>query len=189
MIFLASLRHADVWPGKRTRGRARMLDQRYIRDVAKVGNFQVVGIGFVAGLVTSLFYFIMRKIGWTGLNLEMIWGRLFTGRSDEAAWWTGFLVFLAISSLVALVYSSVFRSARRSGAGIGLSLGFIHWAISGILTGLLPQSLGNSGFFLLNTSFATAWIFMLAHLVYGSTVGALFDRAAVNYEYPRPITT
>jgi hypothetical protein len=166
-----------------------MQDQRYIRDVAKVSNLQVVGIGIVAGLVTTLFYHILRGIGWTGLNLAMIWGQLFTGRSDQMAWWIGFLIFLALSSVAALVYSAVFRSARRSGAGIGLSLGFIHWAISGVLIGFLPDRLGNAGFFLLNTSFATAWIFLLSHLVYGSTVGALFDRAAVKYEYPRPITT
>jgi hypothetical protein len=166
-----------------------MMDQRYIRDVARVSHFQVLGIGAVAGLVTSFFYWALRQIGWTGLNLELIWGGFLTGRTDTPTWWTGFLVYVAGSAAIAFIYAFVFRSARRSGAGVGLSLGFFHWVISGIVIGLLPPRVGNLGSFLMNTSFATAWIFMAAHLVYGSTVGALFDRAAVSYQFPRPITT
>lgn len=91
-----------------------------------------------------------------------------------------------LNGLSAFAYSFIFKSAHRSGIAVGLHLALFHWAISGFFAGILPafhplvgEILPPPGFFMLAAGPATALVFFVAHMIYGATLGWLFDRAAI----------
>lgn len=169
--------------------------KRQIRDVSQVTNWTVFGIGVFAGGVNTLFFHIIRNSGWSQMNLEMILGSMFTRNVSSSSWWTGFVLHLLVSGLIAYAYAFIFKSARRSGAGVGMNLSLFHWAISGVAFGILPalhpliiEQYAAPGLFAIGMGFASSLVFLVAHVIYGAVVGALFDQAAIRDEHPKPMT-
>ena len=157
-------------------------NRKLIRDVDRVKNSFVFPIGAAAGVGTLLFCAVARL--WTAnrLDFENLLGSLLTGRVDADG--IGLVSFLFLAGLSAYAYTFIFRSARRSGVGVGLQLSLFHYAINGVAVGLF----GAAGFFMTKMGFATSVIFFSAHLVYGILVGQLFDWSAVRDEFPKPLT-
>ena len=155
---------------------------RLIRDVARVSDSTVLFIGCCAGVVSSLFLFALDTFGWKQVSVVMFWGHLLSGRSDTFAGRLGFFTHLIASAFFAFVYSLVFRSSRRSGAGIGIHVAFYHWLLSGV-----AMTFAWPGPFVLWEGIEAAVAFLGLHLVFGAVVGMMFDRAAIGFDHPRPI--
>ncbi|HYE97331.1 MAG TPA: hypothetical protein VEJ18_00405 [Planctomycetota bacterium] len=137
--------------------------------------------GSAAAAVTTAFLLLLRAIGLSSLNLELLLGSALTRSVDGAAWLAGFGVHLSFGVLFALLYGAILQAARRQGAVAGAALGVVHALVSGfslpIVLGLHPLIvsgvLANPGFFARNLGLREVAVFLLAHIVYGAVVGAL----------------
>ena len=169
---------------------------RRIRDVNRVSTSSILMIGAAASAVVSLIFHFARLLGWTRMNVELIIGSLFTAEIGPKTWWVGFAALLAVGAAAALGYGFIFRSARRSGAGVGLNLSLFHWGLSGIAIGILPafhplvsERLPAPGFYMLGEGLREGLSYFAAHLLFGGLVGSLFDLAATRDEYPESIAS
>lgn len=170
---------------------------RLIRDVARVSDTTVLLIGLSAGLLTSLFLFALDVAGWNHVSYAMLLGELLSGKTDTFGVRVGFSAHLVMSAVFAYLYSLVFRSARRSGLGVGLHVALFHWIMSGLVVSIVPwlaRTIHPEGTILLKPGPFALWggveaalSFFWSHLLFGSIVGLLFDRAAIGFDHPRPI--
>lgn len=155
-----------------------MEQRRWIRDVSRVSRSKISSIGFSAGFVTALFFAILHL---SGLLTITEFGSAFESIRNPVE---GFIVAAALSCAFAHGYGFIFKSARRSGIAVGMTLAMYHWMADSIVIGLFSSS----GVFLLKEGFLPAFAFFLGHLIYGAAVGVFFDRAAIRFELPRPIS-
>ena len=169
---------------------------RRIRDVNRVSTSGILMIGAASSAVVSLVFHFARMLGWTKLNIELLLGSLFTAEIGPKTWWVGFAALLAVGAAASLAYGFIFRSARRSGAGVGVNLSLFHWGLSGIAVGILPafhplvaERLPAPGFYMLGEGLHEGLAFFAAHLLFGGMVGSLFDLAAIRDEYPESIAS
>jgi hypothetical protein len=169
--------------------------KRRIRDVSHVTDRKVFGLGILSGIFVSLVTALFRHWGLSDLNLESLIGSSYTAKINSQSWWLGLILHLIFSGFFAFVYSFVFRSARRTGAGVGLHLSLFHWAAGSVALGLVAMIHPLSGeiqpvpgFFFANTNLSTSLTFFLIHLLYGACFGTLFDWAACVNRYPQPLT-
>jgi hypothetical protein len=144
-----------------------------------------VGLAFVAGMIGWAVMvgltILLRAVGATELNLNMIIGSLFTGQVSAGTWILGFVAGLIISGLIALIYAWAFEGMRKSNWRLGVIGGAIHAVIGGIVFGVLPSfhpAMPNlitpTGFFAANYGAVTAVGFVVLHLVYGAIVGGMY---------------
>jgi hypothetical protein len=172
-------------------------DVKLIRDVSRVSDSAVLLMGVTAGLLTSLFLFALDVAGWNHVSYSLLLGNLLSGRTDTFGVRVGFSAHLALSAVYAWFYSLVFRSARRSGIGVGLHVALFHWIIMGLAVSLMPwltrtiqpetTVVMSPGPFALWAGLEAAISFFWSHLLFGSVIGLLFDRAAIGFDHPRPI--
>jgi hypothetical protein len=141
-------------------------------------------IGSVCGAVV-----VLGLIGITGYltgsgsraDLCRIAGIIITGRDDTAGWVTGCIAQILIAVVAGLVYAVVFEwVTRRAGPLIGLGIGAAHVLLAGIAVGFLPVSaliargIMPPGAFL---EYEGAWMvaaFVVAHVLFGVTVGGMY---------------
>ena len=165
-----------------------------IRDVNQVNVNHDIAIGLTSGLAVLFAIEIPRVLGLTRVDLINILGTLIYSADNPLAMSAGFLIFMAVAALSVFGYTMIFRSARRSGPLLGMCLGLIHYAISGILIGMLPRIhplipalISPPGFFLAASGLSDFMGFLLGHLAYGALVGKLFDWTATRAEFPAPM--
>ncbi|MES2962715.1 MAG: hypothetical protein V4760_02420 [Bdellovibrionota bacterium] len=155
-----------------------------IRNVSRVTDTTVLLIGLVAGILVGLFSFALDVAGWNHVSPSLLLGELLSGRTDSFGLQVGFSSHLIASLVFAYLYSLVFRSSRRSGVGIGLHVALFHWVVIGLAVSFL-----RTGPFALWDGAEAAISFFFSHLLFGAVVGFLFDRAAIGFDHPRPIST
>lgn len=170
---------------------------RLIRDVGRVSDTAVLFIGFTSGMITSLFLFALDVADWNHVSYSLLLGNLLCGRTDTFGVRVGFSAHLILSAVYAFLYSLVFRSARRSGIGVGLHVALFHWLIMGLAIAVVPwltrsihpgtTAILSPGPFALWDGTEAAISFFWSHLLFGGLVGFLFDRAAIGFDHPRPI--
>lgn len=172
---------------------------KLIRDVSRVSDSTVLMIGLTAGFLVSLFSFALDLAAWKHVSYSLLLGELLSGRTDTFGLRVGFSAHLLTSVVFAYVYSLVFRSSRRSGVGIGLHVAFFHWIIMGLGVALVPwltrvvhptvAAALRPGPFALWNGMEAAISFFWCHMLFGCVVGFMFDRAAIGFDHPRPIST
>lgn len=155
-----------------------MDQRRWIRDVSRVSRSKVSSIGFTAGMVTAFFFAILH---FSGLLSISQFESTFSSITNP---FELFIIAAALSCAFAHGYGFIFKSARRSGIAVGMTLAMYHWLADSVAVGLFTSS----GIFLLKEGLLPAFTFMLGHLIYGAAVGVFFDRAAIRFELPRPIS-
>lgn len=146
--------------------------------------------GLAGALSMSALLLLLRAVGLSSMNLELLLGSAVTRSVDGSAWLVGFGVHLCFGVLFALVYGSVLQAARRGGPTAGAALGLAHAVASGIALPLImsfhPLVIGgplvNPGFFGWNLGLREVVVFLLAHLLYGAVAGSLLGA-------PRPAPT
>ncbi len=146
--------------------------------------------GFVGTVVLTGLMSGSQGLGLTRMSLPYMLGTIFTPDRDRAKW-VGFLVHLVNGWLFASVYAAAFESWRRATWWLGASIGLVH-ALFVLLAGVpaLPamhprmaseqhgptptRQLEPPGFLALNYGRRTPLAVLLAHLVYGSILGAFY---------------
>lgn len=134
--------------------------------------------GLIGGLIVTIMMAMARGLGLLSLNIETLWGSLVMGHSGSAAWMLGFVIHLALSAGIALIYGAAFRKVGDAGPSIGAAFGVVHWAVSSLLLGLIPlahprtpESFQAPGFFAVQTGLFGFFFIFLLHLIYGAIVG------------------
>ena len=144
-----------------------------------------VGTMFLTGIMSA-----SQGLGLTRMNLPFMLGTMFTSNRDRAKL-VGFGVHLLNGWVLAFVYAAAFQSWRLAawwlGLGIGLAHGlFVLLAIMPMLPGLHPRmaseqrgpeptrQLEPPGFLALNYGRRTPLSVIVAHLVYGTILGAFY---------------
>jgi uncharacterized membrane protein YagU involved in acid resistance len=131
-----------------------------------------------------------QALGLTRMSLPFILGTMFTPDRDRAKL-VGFGVHLFNGWWLALVYAAAFQSWRRATWWLGLGVGLLHTlfvllVVMPLLPGLHPRmaseqrgpeptrQLEPPGFLALNYGRRTPLSMLLAHLVYGTVLGAFY---------------
>lgn len=132
--------------------------------------------GFMGTVALTLIFYAGPLLGMPPLDLAGLIGRLFTLEPVAAGssfWWWGFFVHVFFG---AIVFPVLYRAlARRAGyrapVARGTEFGFLLW-LGAMLIGM---PLLGAGLFASETprALAVAATTLIAHLVYGATLGAL----------------
>lgn len=150
------------------------------------------GAGVVGGIAMVILMWMARTFMGMQMNLSMMEGTLFLP-AGSAAWIMGFIMHLIMSGLIGLVYAWGFENlTHKSGAAVGAGFAIIHAIIAGFFFGIIPaihpripEMMPAPGIFLSNMGAVAVVAFFILHLVYGSTVGALYG--PVEHPAGRPL--
>lgn len=146
--------------------------------------------GFVATMVLTTVMSASQGLGLSRMSIPFILGMMVTPNRDRAPM-LGFLLHMMNGWLFALLYALAFESWQRATWWLGGSIGLVHGlvvlvALMPILPGLHPRmasehrgpeptrALEPPGFMALNYGRRTPLIALLAHVVYGSILGAFY---------------
>ncbi|MDX1547601.1 MAG: hypothetical protein R3247_11465 [Rhodothermales bacterium] len=157
-----------------------------------LGSLLLWGV-FATGLLT-LIMTGSQQLGWSRMSLPYLIGSMFTPHRGRSML-IGFALHFAIGIVFAVLYALLFESWGRASWWLGLLLGLVHglfmlvvgiWALpffhprmAGKHHGPTPtRQLEPPGFLALNYGRRTPMISMLAHLVYGTVLGAFYELAA-----------
>lgn len=160
--------------------------------------------GVVAGLLMTFALALGRFFEVTPLNLEMGLGATVTRTIGPVTWILGLFFHLILSAAFGLLYAKGFKLIGRIGLAPGLTFGLIHWAVVGILLGILPiahqvieyypqapsHSFGapqllRPGFFGFDLGTGTVLSIFLIHLIFGSIVGMIGLKAKNKSAHPQ----
>jgi uncharacterized membrane protein YagU involved in acid resistance len=146
--------------------------------------------GFVGTVVLTGLMSASQGLGLSRMSLPYMLGTLFTADRDKAKL-VGFGVHLLNGWLFAFVYAAAFESWRRASWWRGMLIGFVHGSFvllagMSLLPGLHPRmaseqhgptptrQLEPPGFLALNYGRRTPVSVLVAHLVYGTILGAFY---------------
>jgi len=149
--------------------------------------------GFIATLVLTALMSAGQALGLSRMSVPYLLGTLVTPRRDRAMT-VGFLVHLINGWLFSLLYALIFESWHRASWLLGALVGLAHGLI--VLISLLPllpglhprmasethgpsatRSLQPPGFMGLHYGRRTPLITLVAHVAYGSVLGAFYHLA------------
>lgn len=152
--------------------------------------FHVAVWGFVATVILTTLMNLSQGLGLTRMNLPFILGTMFTADRDRAKVY-GTIFHLLNGWAFAFLYALVFETLGRSDVLVGMVGGLIHAAfvlvvVMPTLPELHPRMAGEQhgptvtrrleppGFLALHYGTSTPISTILAHLVYGGLLGALY---------------
>jgi len=143
-----------------------------------LGMVGAILVSFLTGFFSSAGVFEVDLVGALGIWLSD-W--LANGDTSSAGSY-GFAAHLFGGGVFGIVYAVIFRITGAAGWRFGMTLGLLHWFLSGLAIGQLamryPQMLG---FLPADAPFETAagtaqigWL-LLMHLVFGGLLGSSFE--------------
>jgi uncharacterized membrane protein YagU involved in acid resistance len=167
-----------------------MAEARGLRAANQMNTRSITLWGFVATLVLTTLMAGSQALGLTRMNLPFLLGTMVTSNRDRAKL-TGFGMHLINGWLFASLYAAAFQSWRRATWWLGATIGLVHAlfvlvACNTVLPALHPRmaseeqgptptrQLEPPGFLALNYGRRTPLSIILAHLVYGSILGAFY---------------
>jgi hypothetical protein len=149
--------------------------------------------GFAGTLVLTGVMVFAQLIGWTRIDIPMMLGTIVTPNVDRARV-IGIFLHLAAGQAFALLYAAAFWRLGQSGALLGAAFGLVHslaalTLIIPFLPGIHPRmasersgpnvdaALEPPGLFALNYGATTPLVTLVAHVLYGITLGVLLKPA------------
>jgi hypothetical protein len=147
--------------------------------------------GLLATVVLTGVMVFAQLVGWTRMDIPMMLGTMVTGSIDRARV-LGVAAHLAAGQVFALFYALAFWQLGRSGPVVGGIFGLIHGlaaltVIIPLLPGIHPRMasersgpeidavLEPPGLFALNFGASTFLVTLVAHVLFGLTLGLLID--------------
>lgn len=147
--------------------------------------------GVVATSLLTAVMILFQLTGRTRLDLPLMLGTLVAADPDRARV-AGFFVHLAMGQFFALFYAAGFDALDRSGVWLGALFGLAHAIVAlAVLVPLLPgvhprmaseragpettATLEPPGLLATNYGLGTPLIALVAHVVYGATLGAVLE--------------
>lgn len=147
--------------------------------------------GFLATLVFTTLTAAGRSLGLSRMGMPFMLGTMFTPDRKRAEI-LGFGVHFLNGWIFAFVYALIFERWGRSGVPLGSTLGLVHGVI--VLVALLPlvpqvhprmateehgpdptRALEPPGFLALNYGRRTPVLTLVAHVIYGTVIGAFYQ--------------
>jgi hypothetical protein len=146
--------------------------------------------GLAATVVQSILLTGAQAIGLSRMSLPFILGTVFTANRDLAAI-IGLVVHVALGWLIAFVYAAIFESLGRANPWLGGLIGLCHGlfvllVLLPVLPGAHPRmasehsgpdptpALEPPGFLALNYGRWTPAVTLIAHVAYGTILGAFY---------------
>ena len=147
--------------------------------------------GFIGTVVLTGVMVFAQLVGWTRMDIPMMLGTIFTDAVDRARI-VGTVAHLVAGQFFALLYAVGFWQLGRSGPIVGGIFGLIHGlaaltVIIPLLPGIHPRMasersgpeidavLEPPGLFGLNFGAPTFLVTLVAHVLFGITLGLLID--------------
>lgn len=138
--------------------------------IGVLGAIIAVAIERLAGLVAG-----------RDADLCRLVGAALTGTTDTTSMLLGCAAQLVVAVISAYIYAAIFEFAtRRAGALVGFVIGLGHVTVAGLVVGFLPgEQLMNAGImppgaFMEYRGVIVLVGFLLAHLAFGTFVGATY---------------
>jgi uncharacterized membrane protein YagU involved in acid resistance len=158
---------------------------------ANVDHRKTLLWGFVGTIVMTTILRASQALGLTRIDLPLMLGTMITRRRERAKVY-GFLIHLVNGWIFAYVYAAAFESMKRATWWIGMLIGAVHGlfvltvgipAIPGLhprmaneATGPEPtRDLQPPGFMAINYGQQTAVATLIAHLIFGTILGAFYS--------------
>jgi hypothetical protein len=149
--------------------------------------------GWVGTVVLTGVMVFAQLAGWTRMDLPMMLGTMLTSRIERARV-VGVFMHLAAGQAFALLYAVAFWKLGRSGVLLGAAFGLLHGVaaltlIVPFLPGIHPRMssersgpeidavLEPPGLFALNFGAPTPIVTLVAHVLFGITLGVLLNPA------------
>jgi hypothetical protein len=146
--------------------------------------------GFGATVILTTIMAASKPLGITRMDIPFLLGTMFTSNRNKAPCF-GFIIHLLMGWFFAFVYGAAFERAGTYTAWFGASIGFVHgiFVLSvglQILSSFHPRmahpykgptptkQLEPPGFLALNYGRGTPIVTLLAHIIYGSVLGAFY---------------
>jgi hypothetical protein len=151
---------------------------------------RVVLSGVLGAVIVYAIVFVSGRLSHSATDLCVLSGSSITGDTGGWTWVLGAFAQIVIAIAAALVYGSIFEWVTlRAGAVVGLIIGIAHLVVAGIAVGFLPASgliragVAPPGGFMEYRGPIVVIAFCVAHLVFGSILGALYG--APRHQLPR----
>ncbi|MGH7713567.1 MAG: hypothetical protein ACREOG_19925 [Gemmatimonadaceae bacterium] len=143
--------------------------------------FKAIFAGIVGGLAMTGLGWLAREAG-LELNGEMMLGTMLGYPVGQDAWFVGLGAHLVLSALIALLYAAAFEAvAHRAGAAAGFSFSVVHLLVAGLamvlipaIHPMIPEQMPAPGAFLVTMGAPNVAFFIVEHLTFGVTVGAVY---------------
>jgi hypothetical protein len=139
--------------------------------------------GLAGGLAMEFSAVLFRLLGFGRHSMVSYEGCMLTGReSGVGSYLAGMSMHLALSVLIAFAYAWSFESFWGAAGWLqGLATSLPHWVVGGLVVPLFDRASAcvSRGAFEALKPFATGsrrafFAFLVGHLAYGATVGALY---------------
>lgn len=144
---------------------------------------RAIGAGLIGAVLVWVIVLVGGMISKNHADLCLLLGASITGSADAASWITGAVGQLVLGAVSGVVYAAIFEwVTRRAGAVVGFVVGLAHVVVAGIATGFLPAqrlldaSIQPPAAFLEYRGLAALIAFIIAHLAFGTFVGAVYGR-------------
>lgn len=144
---------------------------------------RAIAAGVIGAVIVYLIVYVAGSLSGTDADLCLLSGASLTGSAGALSWLFGAIGQLVIAVIATLVYAAIFEwVTRRAGAVVGFLVAIGHVVIAGIGIGFLPaQSLVHAdlwppGAFMEYRGLVVLIGFIIAHLVFGTLVGAMYGR-------------
>jgi hypothetical protein len=147
--------------------------------------------GLIGAVIVYIVVYAAGAISGSPADLCLLLGAGITGSAGVIAWLVGASGQLVIAAIAALVYAAIFEwVTQRAGAAVGLLVAIAHLVIAGIGVGFLPGErlisghIAPPGAFMEYRGLLLIAAFCIAHLVFGTFVGALYGRPVHRIDTP-----
>lgn len=143
---------------------------------------RAINAGLLGAAAMTVLMLILRSLGWTPINLEMMLGSMVTSTIGLAAWMLGLYMHLVAGAVFGVLYAEIMEHLGRAGWAVGLGIGGLHALLAGLILPLLgaihplvqtgtlaPPGLLGSGM-----GAGGGILFILLHLMFGAIVGAFY---------------
>lgn len=140
--------------------------------------------GVFGAVVLTTLMWLSRWLGIFPFNVEYALGSLITSGYGPIVWLLGFGWHVLNGGLFGLLYAAIFRFRGRVSAGTGALIAMTHWVIIGVVLAwlpglhpLMPEFVRAPGAFALGLGGVSFALVLLGHLIFGATVGALYQQS------------
>ncbi|HLY09498.1 MAG TPA: hypothetical protein VKW04_09370 [Planctomycetota bacterium] len=143
---------------------------------------RAINAGFVGATCMTFFMILMRGVGVTSMNLELMLGSMVTSETGMGSWLLGLFLHLFVGAVFGVIYGAIMEMLGRGGWAVGLAIGAVHTVLSGFILPLIGAmhplvrsgALAPPGIFASGLGAGAVVLFILLHLGFGATVGGFY---------------
>lgn len=140
---------------------------------------RAINAGLVGAAAMTLAGILVRTLGITTMNLELMLGTMVTSQVGMGSWGLGLLIHLVLGALFGLLYGAVMEALGKSGWEVGLGIATVHVVVTGLALPLIGAAhplvrsgqLAPPGVFASGLGVVGVVLYVALHWLYGVIVG------------------